>query len=284
MRGRRARTPERADLGAPLTHHLVTVPLDGRDGDVLSGELWSLGAVGVEELAGGLRAAFTDAAAATAARDRLAPGAAVEAVADDFGLDEHRDRLTVERAGRFAIHPPWLAPPDRYIGIEIDPGHAFGSGSHPSTRLALMLLATVVESGMLVADIGCGTGVLAIAAARLEATVIAVDTDPAAIAATRANIAANRVAADVDVRHGSTERISEMVDVAVVNVTIDGHEALGPTVPPAPIVVVSGILATQIDRAATAHRRVVAERVDEGDWVAAVLRRPPGYGGAGAPA
>lgn len=262
----------------------MTVPLDGRDGDILSGELWALGAVGVEETDVGLRAAFTDLAAATATRDRFAPGATVELVDDAFGLDEHRDRLAVERAGRFAIHPPWLNPPVDAIGIEIDPGHAFGSGSHPSTRLALTLLDDLVEPAMVVADVGCGTGVLSVAAARLGATVIAVDRDPAALAATTVNIGANAVGDRVTVRSGSHDAIPEVVDVAVVNVTIDIHESLGAMLPTCPVVIVSGVLAAQLDRAATAHGGRVEQRIDEGEWAAAVLRRPPGYGAPHAPA
>lgn len=284
MRGGGIRTAERADVGTTLTHHLVTVPLDGRDGDILSGELWALGAVGIEETDVGLRAAFTDLDAATAARDRLAAEATIEIVDDGSDLDRHRDRLSVERAGRFAIHPPWLTPPPDAIGIEIDPGRAFGSGSHPSTRLALALLDDVIAPAMVVADVGCGTGVVSIAAARLGATAIAVDIDRAAIAATTVNVGANGVADRVTVRSGSPDAIPEAVDIAVVNVTIDIHEALGATLPACPTVIVSGVLAAQLDRAATAHGGRVEQRIDEGDWAAAVLRRPPGYGAPHAPA
>lgn len=234
--------------------------------------MWEAGAVGVEETADGLRAAFVDVAAARAVRDQLAPGAAIDEFDDTFGLDASLDLLTVERAGPFAVHPPWLDPPADAIGIEIEPAAAFGSGSHPSTRLALALLETVVGPDAAVADIGCGTGVLTIAAARLGARVVAVDVDPEAIEATRANAVRNGVEKAVAIRLGSVDAVPGAVDVALVNVTIDIHERLAPLVA-APTVVVAGILTGQRERAILAYDADIVADAGDGEWAGLVLRR-----------
>jgi ribosomal protein L11 methyltransferase len=99
-------------------------------------------------------------------------------------------------AGRIEVRPPWEAPPASadLVSIVINPGMAFGTGLHETTAACLELLVSEVRAGMRVADIGCGSGILAIAAARLGAReVIATDVDPLAVDATNENIGANGV-------------------------------------------------------------------------------------------
>lgn len=269
MRVAGTRPAQRVDL----SHFLLTFAAPSADYETLSAELWARGAVGVEELDAGLRAAFTDHAMATSAREGIGRGGSIEEFDDSFGLDAARDLLEVEIAGRFAIHPPWLTPPTGLIGIEIDPGHAFGSGSHPSTRLALQLLGH--ETPRRVFDIGCGTGVLSIGAAHLGATVTAVDTDPAAIEATTDNAARNGVGAQITAQLGSSAHVVEACDLVLINVTIDVHEALAPALSPAHHrLIVAGILGEgQLDRCAAAYRAVVVDQRDHEGWMAAVLTR-----------
>jgi len=106
-------------------------------------------------------------------------------------------------AGVIEVRPPWeSAPPadSRLLSIVINPGMAFGTGLHETTAGCLELLVEQMKPGMRVADVGCGSGILAIAAARLGAShVLATDVDPLAVDATRENIDANDVAAIVDV-------------------------------------------------------------------------------------
>ena len=200
----------------------------------------------------------------------------VEAVADTTGLDTARDLLAVELAGRFAVHPPWLEPPPGHDAIEIDAGHAFGSGSHPSTRLALELLGARAPTPRTVFDIGCGTGVLAIAAARLGARVTAVDTDPAAVAATRANAIRNGVGDRIDVALASAGHLAEAADLVTVNVTIDIHETVAPSLADAHrSLIVAGVLGRdQLRRAAAAYGATIADPLADDGWMAAVLTRP----------
>ncbi len=123
------------------------------------------------------------------------------------------------------IGPPWERPPDPGRAIVIDPGRAFGTGSHPTTRLCVELLARTTVRGSLL-DVGCGSGVLAIAAARLGfAPVLAIDVDPVAVETTRANATANGVELDARVVDALTEPLPP-TDVAVANVLLHPVEAI----------------------------------------------------------
>lgn len=111
--------------------------------------------------------------------------------------------------GPFWIVPSWeKRPPEggRYV-IELDPGMAFGTGYHPTTALCLEALAKQVQPGDRVWDVGTGSGILAIAAAKLGAVVWATDVDPVAVAIARANVQANGGAAQVQVLEGSLDAL-----------------------------------------------------------------------------
>jgi ribosomal protein L11 methyltransferase len=130
------------------------------------------------------------------------------------------------RAGRIWIVPPWERAPQDEESITIDPGRAFGTGAHPTTRLCLELVSEL-EPGSLV-DVGCGSGVLAIAAVRLGfAPVIGVDRDPHAIEAAEANAAANGVELELLCADASVEELPK-TDVGVANIS----EALVATIGP----------------------------------------------------
>ena len=117
--------------------------------------------------------------------------------------------------GRLWVGPPWEQPPTGLIPVVIEPGRAFGTGAHPTTHLCLELLQAVEPGSLL--DIGCGSGVLSIAAAKLGfAPVTAVDVDPVAIEVTRANARANGVDVAASVA-GDLPR----ADVAVANISLD---------------------------------------------------------------
>ena len=156
------------------------------------------------------------------------------------------------------IVPSWHEPPDASaINIVLDPGLAFGTGSHPTTFLCLRWLSVNVERGASVLDYGCGSGILAIAAAKLGAdAVIGVDADPQALAASRANAEANGVAA----RFCSPDALPvQAVDIVVANILANPLELLAPLlarrVRPEGRIVLSGILEPQADRVAAAYAR-----------------------------
>jgi ribosomal protein L11 methyltransferase len=129
-------------------------------------------------------------------------------VPEDWADRWRRFHRPVEVGGRLRVRPPWEPAAARpgLTEIVIDPGRAFGTGAHPTTRLCLELLLGLSPAGSF-ADIGCGSGVLAIAAARLGfAPVAALDNEPAALEAARGNAEANGVALDrlelLDLRDG----------------------------------------------------------------------------------
>ncbi len=151
---------------------------------------------------------------------------------------------------RLWIVPSWHAPPDpQALCIELDPGLAFGTGSHPTTRLCLAWLESHVRGGESLLDYGCGSGILAIAAARLGATpVLGVDLDPQAVAASRDNARRNGVSVSFflpDALPGGNH------DILVANILTNPLRALMPLlsarVRPGGKIVLSGILAEQAE-------------------------------------
>jgi len=123
----------------------------------------------------------------------------LEALADrDWVRASQAQFAPLEVGERLWIGASWHRPPPGRIAVRIDPGLAFGTGSHPSTRLVLAFLEKTLRGGERVLDYGCGSGILAITAAKLGARQVdAVDLDPAAVETARANALANAVALTV---------------------------------------------------------------------------------------
>jgi ribosomal protein L11 methyltransferase len=130
------------------------------------------------------------------------------------------------RVGPLWIGPPWHDPPADATAIVIDPGRAFGTGAHPTTQLCVELMLELEPSS--VVDLGCGSGVLSIVAAKLGfAPVIALDVDENAVAATIANAAANDV--EIDARQANVlDGEAPATETAVANITRTSVEALAP--------------------------------------------------------
>jgi ribosomal protein L11 methyltransferase len=179
-----------------------------------------------------------------------------------FVADQDWVRLTQSQfepipiGDRLVITPSWHASDDASrIEIVLDPGLAFGTGSHPTTRLCLQWLERHLPAGADVIDYGCGSGILAIAAARLGAAhVVGVDIDPQALVATRDNAAANRV--EVEVRSTADPR-PEPADVVVANILSSPLKLLAPVlidlVRPGGALVLSGVLERQVDEVSDAY-------------------------------
>jgi ribosomal protein L11 methyltransferase len=151
---------------------------------------------------------------------------------------------------RLWIVPSWHTAPDpRAIVLVLDPGMAFGTGSHPTTRLCLEWLERTVTPGCSVLDYGCGSGILGIAAARLGASdVLGVDIDPQAVVAARNNAARNNVRARFD---DCAAKIDGCFDLVVANILANPLKALAPAicshVRPGGRLALSGILSAQTD-------------------------------------
>lgn len=165
------------------------------------------------------------------------------------------------------IGPPWEAPPAGERAVTIDPGRAFGTGAHSTTRASIELLAGVPRGSVL--DAGCGSGVVAIAAVKLGFDpVTAVDVDPIAVEVARENALANGVS--VEVRHADV-LVDELppADVVVANIELAAVERLLRTVA-VPRAIVSGYLAR--DRLHTPGWRRIA-RVQIAGWAGDSLAR-----------
>jgi len=131
------------------------------------------------------------------------------------------------RVGRLWVGPPWEAPPADALVVVVDPGRAFGTGSHQTTQLCLAALQELEPQSLL--DVGCGSGVLSVAAALLGfGPVTSVDVEEPSIEATRANAAVNGV--DLDVRLVASRDRLPRADVVVANISLESVEALTPRI------------------------------------------------------
>ena len=151
-------------------------------------------------------------------------------VRDEDWANTWKSHFKPIRVGRhLVVKPTWepFEPQEGDIIIEIDPKMAFGTGSHASTRMCLEVIEERVTPGMHMIDVGCGTGILAIAAAKLSATVTAIDVDPVAVRTCHENIVLNGVADSVTVKlENSLEGTVEAADLIVANITGDAVAAL----------------------------------------------------------
>jgi ribosomal protein L11 methyltransferase len=265
----------------------VRVAVPAAESELAADALWQAGAVAIEEQPGGLVAGVDegdDPAPLLAAVSGRWPAELVE-VDIDAALDAWRAHARAVTVGRrLVVRPPWVDPPAEArdgparVDVVIDPGRAFGHGAHPSTRLALATLDDLVGGGERVLDIGCGSGVLAIAALALGArSAVAVDVDPAALAACRANAARNGVGDRVTVVDAVDRVPPAAYDLVVANMLLPELVAVAPLVAArlaGGAAVLSGVLDGQraelVAACAAAGLAVRSERADAG-WVALSL-------------
>ena len=268
------------------------------DAEVALAELLELAPAGVEEVDHGETIEYAvygaDGELPSLPEVRAAAGAALvdvttTRVADDWASRWRDFHVPVTIGGRLHVRPPWCAPPaaqhgggdgDPLLDIVIDPNQAFGTGAHATTRLCLeALLALDDHSGPLV-DLGCGSGVLAIAAAKLGwSPVVGFDHEHEAVVAARANAQANGVT--LDARHGDLLHDGEPAPGAptvVANLLrpLLAHIALTGFAGEAPrVLIAGGLLRAEADAIAAAFAREqgLRERArgERGEWAALTL-------------
>jgi ribosomal protein L11 methyltransferase len=206
-----------------------------------------------------------------------------------------KQHFPVMRVGRrLVIRPTWRrhrAGPDDVV-LALDPGMAFGTGLHPTTRLCLAGIERWADQGLLdgrtAIDVGCGSGILAIAAAKLGASsVLGVDTDPVAVEATAANARRNGLARRIPARRGSLPTDGGPWDLVLANliasllVTLAAD--LAAALRPGGRMLASGIFIDRADEVIAAFTDAglrIVERTGEGDWVALDVERPDPAGPA----
>jgi len=202
---------------------------------------------------------------------------------------QHYHPIPVGR--KLLVLPAWLEPSDaRRTAVRIDPSMAFGTGTHPTTQLCLEMVEKYTLPGLPVIDVGCGSGILSIAALLLGAGhALAVDVDSQAVRSTRENAAANRVdgrletgqGSVADIRQGRFSRqqaplvLANILAPVIIRLFDDGLADLVAPMGEPGVLVLSGILAEQAEgvlRAARAHGLELEEQVQSGDWVALVMK------------
>ena len=200
-----------------------------------------------------------------------------------------RKQYTIQHLGkRLVICPTWLSyqPEQHEVVVRLDPGMAFGTGVHPTTRMCLRTLDELVKNGMRVADVGCGSGILSIAAAKLGASkALALDVDDLAVRVARENVEANGVSQVVDVvegalRHDPTQP-SPNYDLIVANITLNPIVDLAPhivnSLGPGGLAVLSGLLQEQgptVESAFDSLGASLQSRAAIDDWLTLVFRKP----------
>jgi ribosomal protein L11 methyltransferase len=240
--------PERAEEARAELLDFAAHGFEERD---LPGEL-ELAVYGGPEIEEALRASFGEVSC-----ERVEPGW------EDNWRAFHRP---VE-IGRLWVGPPWEEAREGLLSVVIDPGRAFGTGAHPTTRLCLELLQELEPASLL--DVGCGSGVLAIAAARLGfAPITAFDNDPEAIEATLSNAEANGVSFDVRLADVLADSLPK-AEVAVCNISLPVLETLAPRLE-CERLVASGFLVS--DELRLDGYRVVSRR-EQAEWAAVLADR-----------
>jgi ribosomal protein L11 methyltransferase len=264
---------------------VLRVTVRAGEAELVADRLWQLGATGIEERPDELLASFpTDAAADTVAPEL--PDAEVVSIDDAEWHDtwrQHAEPVDVGR--RLRVSPAWKDVPvgrggDGRVVLRIDPGQCFGGGNHPTTRMLLAQIDGRLEPGKTsVLDIGTGSGVLAVAAARLGApSVVAVDIDPNAVRVTLANAEANGVEDTIDVSTTPIEAVAGQFDLVLANLSAATLVGLAPSlihaVAPGGAVLLSGLLPGQWQHVQPAFGELTIEAIIELDgWLAVVLRR-----------
>lgn len=243
---------------------------------------------------------------------------AVRSLEEEDWANAWKQHYTIQRIGeRTVIVPSWLEyePRPGDIVLRLDPGMAFGTGLHPTTQLCVGFLEKYVRPGMNTLDLGCGSGILAIAAAKLGAQVLALDTDPIAVTATRENVGRNAVDGQVraavgslgagnqmghwlyattDSRQPTTDDLAEKqssasaeqlsFDLIVANIIARVLAVLAAdlagALKPGGHLISSGIIAEREPEVAAAFAAAglaPIERRQEGDWVALVHQKTEVY-------
>lgn len=209
-------------------------------------------------------------------------------LAEEDWANAWKEHFHIHRIGeRLVVKPSWreYVPVDGDVIIEIDPGMAFGTGLHPSTRLCLVALEKLLRPGTRVLDLGAGSGILAIAAARLgAASVLALDTDSVAVAAATENVKANGLEGSIEVRQGTLGPKQGAIGLfhvilanIIARVIIELAEEMLRCAAPGGLIVCGGILDERLEEVVSRFESLgasVREVSAEDDWRTVVVEAP----------
>lgn len=274
----------------PTGWYALDVDIDGAAHEAVEYALMEAGALGTETTDRGVVAYFAETPSRERVRNELfealriydLPSSSVRdmnlrEVADRDWLEEWKQSWQPVEIGRFIIAPPWsnLGDVSDRLVIRIEPGMAFGTGTHETTRLCLDAIQKHFAGGSFL-DVGTGTGILAIAAAKLfpQAHIEACDTDETAIVIARENAELNAV--QIKFWTGSIDDSTASADLVVANLTADVITAIMPALVGVACgkLILSGILETQIEMVqASLHESGIDEFevTQDGEWIAVIV-------------
>ncbi len=208
----------------------------------------------------------------------------VEVTEEDWAHSWKQYYKPVQVSERFLISPTWeqALVKENQLLIELDPGMAFGTGTHATTVLSIRALEQVIAGGESVIDVGCGTGVLSIAAAKLGSnSVLAIDLDPVAIASAQQNIVLNQVSERVTVSAGNLlQGLEKLADVIVANILAEvilqfTDDVVG-LLKPGGYFIASGIIETKAQLVAEQIEKSgmkIINRTQEQGWVTYIAQK-----------
>jgi len=196
---------------------------------------------------------------------------------NDDWIAQYQQAITPIEIAPFYIHPTWEAPKEGMMNIVIDPALAFGTGHHPTTASCLRAIASYVNKGDLVMDVGCGSGILAMAALRKGAIVDACDTDPLSVENAIVNAQQNALAYR-RLWEGPIQETNDVYDVIVANIVADVlvfiASDLKKRLREGGILILSGIMDKYEDKVLRAYKTyTLSERIVENEWVTLVLTK-----------
>lgn len=191
-------------------------------------------------------------------------------------VNTYQQSITPVEVGPFYVHPTWCEGKEGKRNIAIDPALAFGTGHHPSTASCLEAIGLHVKSGHEVIDVGCGSGILAIAVAKMGAHTEACDTDPISVANTKLNAELNSVTLDA-LWEGSAALAQKQYDVVIANIVADVlvmiHKDLKKLLKENGTLILSGILDKYEVKVLEKYADFAQiERIVQEEWVTLIIR------------
>jgi len=199
-----------------------------------------------------------------------------EKLQSDDWVSKYQESITPIEIGRFYIYPTWNKPKEGAVNIAIDPALAFGTGHHPTTATCLKAIDKTVFADARVIDVGCGSGILGIAAAKLGAVVDACDTDPVSVANTQENTALNQITFN-QIWEGSASLAKDQYDVVIANIVADVlvmiASDLKKILKEDGTLILSGILDKYEDKVLKKYSDFSQiERITQDEWVTLILQ------------
>jgi len=192
-------------------------------------------------------------------------------------IEKYKESVAPIEAGRFYIHPSWEAPLEDKINITVDPALAFGSGHHGTTFSCLEAIGEYVETGDTLLDVGCGSGILALAAAKVGAEVSLCDTDIVSVDSAMENFKLNGASYN-EIWEGSVNKTDKKYDIVLANIIADVLRAIAKplqnSITDDGTLILSGILDKKESIVLDSYKNMrLIERKQKDEWVTLVYKR-----------